>query len=301
MSRFFRPFTFTLAGFFLFLIIPSLVSAQPAVSPALVTPHNGVVTYDDRATFNADAPGLPVEDWEEGHVSGPFVFCNPPLNSSSNDACFLPGEILPGLEFQDAPLGGGSQHVGLGAAGLFSMPSKFVYANVSADTTNLFFTPTVTAVGVDLSSNGAGNTIFISVYDANDSLIITDTSTVGVLGSLTFWGVISSIPIERVNINILNGEFVDNVAFGGALPPITPTPSPTSTSTPTATATATATPTATNTPSATPTNTPSPTPEPPTAVSIDTMTATPFVPMMEIGMGLGFIVLLGLVRGFKQK
>ncbi len=283
MPRFFRPFVFVIAGLLLFLVIPSMVAAQPSAAPSLTPPPSGVVLYDNRAAFNADAPGLPLEDWEEGHVSGPFIFCNPPLNTSSNDACFLPGEILPGLEFQDAPLGGGSDQVGLGGPGSWSMPSKFVYSNYSVETTNLFFTPTVTAIGLDLSSNGIGNTILISVYDAGATLILTDTTLVGNLGELTFWGVISSIPIERLNIDILNSEFVDNVAFGGALPPITPTPSPTVTPSVTPTATPTVTPT------------PSPTPEVPTVVSVASIKTLPDPSRtVPIG-GIGLLLTVGIL------
>lgn len=303
-----RPLALVVAALCLFLLIPSLVSARmPDPTPRLIAPV-GVVLYDSRAAFNADAPGLPIEDWEEGHVTGPFVFCNPPLNSASNDACFLPGEILPGLEYQDAPLGGGADHVGLGGPGSWSMPSKFVYANIGIETSNLIFTPTVTAIGLDISSNGSGNTVLISLYDATDTLILTDTTTVGNLGELTFWGVISSVPIERLNVNIPNSEFVDNIAFGGAIPPITPTPSPTITPSPTSTATATATasptpsPTATATdiPTPTVTPTPSPTTEVPTSIGTHGLaTATPLhwsVASGGMGILLAVVGLLALRR-----
>jgi hypothetical protein len=219
VQQFHRLLFVATVGFLTVLLAPALVSANSPATTPLVSDKGGVVIYDDRTDFNTDAPGLPLEDWEEGHVQGPFVFCNPPLNSMSNDACFLPGEILPGLEYQDSILGGGTDHVGLGAAGLFSMPSKFVYTNYSAESTNLYFTPTVTALGLDISSNGIDNVINLSIYAADGSLIITDTSMVQGLGSLNFWGVISNTPIERLNIEILNGEFVDNVVFGNAVPP----------------------------------------------------------------------------------
>jgi hypothetical protein len=287
-----RPVVLVVAGLCLFLLIPSLVSAHaPAPMPRTTAPA-GAVLYDSRAAFNADAPGLPIEDWEEGHVTGPFIFCNPPLNSTSNDACFLPGEILPGLEHQDAPLGGGSDHVGLGGPGSWSMPSKFVYTNRSEESTNLFFTPTVTAIGLDLSSNGIGNGVLLSVYDATGTLILTDTTMLGNLGELTFWGVISSVPINRLNINILNSEFVDNIAFGGAVPPITPTPSPTASPSPTGTPTPTPSPSATASPTASPT--PSPTPEVPTAIGMSGLTpATPSPWIAVAGGMIGFLLALG--------
>jgi hypothetical protein len=275
MLRVYRLFAFATAGLFLPLLLPALGSARDPLPDAV-----GVVIYDTRSAFNTDAPGLPVEDWEEGHVTGPFVFCNPPLNANSNDACFLPGEILPGLEHQDAPLGGGADHVGLGGPGSWSMPSKFVYTNRSEESTNLFFTPTVTAVGLDISSNGIGNMVLISVYDINDTLIVTDTTMVGNLGELTFWGVISSVPIERLNIAILNSEFVDNIAFGGAVPPITPTPS--------ATATATATPT------------PSPTPEVPTALGVTTVTTPPGASWHGIMGAIALLLTLGGLRRWRR-
>lgn len=263
-------------GLFLVLILPTWVSAHSVSTPLPVRLSQGVATYYDRALFNADAPGLPVEDWEEGHVTGPFVFCNPPLNAMSNDACFLPGEILPGLEYRDVPLGGGGEDVGLGAAGLFSMPSKFVYTNFSVDTTNLIFTPTVTAIGVDISGNSVGASILLSAFDANDTLILTDTTSMGDIGSIAFWGVISSIPIRRLNIDMGSaGEFVDNVAFGGAVVPITPTPSPTAT------------------PSVTPSPTPTATAEPPTSVILGTMQATSGTEAVWSG-GVGLVLMTAL-------
>jgi hypothetical protein len=287
-------------GLFLVLILPVIASAHTPISTVANRLTQGAVTYYDRADFNADAPGLPVEDWEAGHVSGPFVFCTPPLNAMSNDACFLPGEILSGLEYRDVPLGGGSDHVGLGAAGLFSMPSKFVYANYSVDSSDLVFTPTVTAVGLDISGNAVGATILLSAYDANDTLILTDTTSMGDIGSIAFWGVISSVPIRRLNVNMGSSEFVDNIAFGGAVPPITPTASPTNTPS------VTATPSPTNTPTATPTAslsaTPTATPEPPTSVSVGAIQAelgTPAVPW-EWGIGLALITVVSIGYGRRR-
>src|SRR5690606_16880994 len=60
--------------------------------------------YDSRAAFEADFPGLAVEDFEEANFpAGPVSTCDAVINSASNDDCFDPGDIIPGVDFTSAP------------------------------------------------------------------------------------------------------------------------------------------------------------------------------------------------------
>src|SRR5258705_8342925 len=64
--------------------------------------------FDDRATFLAQFPDLPVEDFEEGRVADRnAVGCPGPLDATSDNDCFHPGEIEPGVRFNsELPAGG---------------------------------------------------------------------------------------------------------------------------------------------------------------------------------------------------
>ncbi len=231
----------------------------------------GITIYDDRMAFVTDAPGLPVEDWEAGHVlPGQATYCVPPVSSQSNDNCFLPGQVLKGFSYEDDPLGGSKLSVGLGGPGLFDLPSKYLFTNFPTDSTILRFAPAVNAVGLDLSGNSAFDTVAITLFDTDGGIITTDTTETGDIGTWTFWGVISPVPIARIDFTATSAEFTDNITFGMVMFPATATPTSTitpdnATSTPTQ-APATGTPTSTFTP--TPTATPS------TATASPTLTVT---------------------------
>src|SRR5689334_14012098 len=76
-------------------------------SMLLVAPRSAaaqVTTFTTRASFNAANPGLPLEDFEEATLA-PSTFGNitGPLNTTSNNIAFVPGDILPGLSLVDNP------------------------------------------------------------------------------------------------------------------------------------------------------------------------------------------------------
>jgi subtilisin-like proprotein convertase family protein len=193
--------------------------------PGVVTaPVGGPVYYTDRATFEADNPGLPVEDWEDTLVApGAIAGCPAPFDASTSNACFAPGAVLPGLAVQDNPLndtGGGSPDglvaLGVGFAG---SASDQVAANTFIDSFELLFDPPVTAVGGELVHYlGASQTINITIFDENDVQIGSTTGT-GTSGAGTFWGVFSDVPIGRINMLSIapagdGAEGMDNVTFG---------------------------------------------------------------------------------------
>lgn len=201
-------------------LLPSFVSATSSTIPT------GLIIYSDRASFDVAAPGLPLEDWEEGFISTEgYTFCVPPVSAGSNDACFTPGEVLPGIEYADDPLGG-KDHLAVGGPGFYSLPTNHMFTNYPEESTNLTFSPAVTAIGLDLTASSIFDTYTISIYTADGGLITTVNTTTGDTGSLTFWGITSSVPIGRLNLNAVSSEFVDNLAFGSVAPPPTDTPVP---------------------------------------------------------------------------
>jgi hypothetical protein len=213
-------FLVALLGFSIWLLSPLVAATSLSTSPS------GIIVYNDRASFDASAPGLPLEDWEEGTATdGGFTFCVPPVSISSNDACFASGEVLPGIEYADDPFGG-EDHVAVGGPGFYGVPTLHMFTNYPEESTNLSFSPAVTAIGLDLMGSSGFDTFTLSLYTPDGGLITSFTTTSGEVGILTFWGVTSSVPIGRLNMSAISSEFVDNVAFGTIAPPPTDTPVP---------------------------------------------------------------------------
>ena len=182
--------------------------------------------YSDRGTFNAANPDLPVENFEEGIFppgSGGLAVVPAPLDSSSNNGVFSPGDIFDGVRFQDnpspdiIPFG----FVLIGSDYLFlPMPSKTLFTNIFADTLDIFFDGSgVAAVGMDVCGFILPSQVVISIYGEGGLL---GSSSVDALsgGTPTFWGVFSDAElITRINLASTAGledrmEGIDNIAFG---------------------------------------------------------------------------------------
>jgi hypothetical protein len=199
----------------------------PTVSPdglKVVTgaaSSGGLTYYSDRPTFDGDNPGLPIEDFEEGNVaSGGVLGCPAPLDENSNNACFIPGDILPGVLFQDDIGPDPVQGLVILGAGFNGNPSVSILANTFVDSFDIFFTdPTVTAAGMELQSHFAADTINITIYAADGTTVI-DTTTAASTNAGSFWGVAADQPIGRIKIfsPANQAEGIDNIAFGNAAP-----------------------------------------------------------------------------------
>jgi hypothetical protein len=189
--------------------------------PAVVSTGGGLTYYTDRPTFDAANPNLPIEDFENG-IPGPgsVVGCPAPFNETTDNDCFAPGSILPGISFQDDPLndaGGGSVNgmVFLGS-GFAGNPTDVIIANTFVDSFDIFFTEVANAAGMDLVSYFNGDPITITVYAA-DGTTVLDTMTAPSSNAGIFWGVSANEPIGRIKLDSTTGqeaEGVDNIAFG---------------------------------------------------------------------------------------
>ena len=187
-------------------------AAAAALLVASSTASAALITFNTRAGFDAQAGVLPIETFEEGIVgANSVVACPSPLSSASNNSCFSPGDILPGITLDAPPPDSG---LALSGPGFGGIATKAVFANTFVESLNLSFDAS-SAVGFDLFSQTANSTIRVSVFGAGNALLGTfdiAATTTGV-----FFGVISDAGlITRINLDSLTdmAEGVDNVAFG---------------------------------------------------------------------------------------
>src|SRR5262245_19700210 len=145
-----------------------------------------------RSAFTAQNPGLPTETFESARVAaGRFAIISGPVNSTTNNGVFLPGDLLPG--FSIASVGTNTDLV---VTGIGTTPgaTKTVGVATFSNSMDITFSPAVTAVGTDLLTSVGpgivGSGIFdISIFGTSGLL---GTTTAAVSGVNTFFGVVST-------------------------------------------------------------------------------------------------------------
>ena len=199
---------------------PTDVSPEPS-PPETAPPVAGLKYYTDRAAFYADNPGLLCEDFEEATIlDGTIAGFDGPLDETTDNTYFNPGDILPGIRFQDNP-GPDPNGLFLLGAGYMGNPSKNVGANTFLDSFDIIFpNDDVFAVGMDLVSYFDADVLTITIYGAGGALL--DTTTALATNDGTFWGVSSDQVITRINLYSPTdqAEGVDNICFGALPPPV---------------------------------------------------------------------------------
>jgi hypothetical protein len=177
----------------------------------VATPGLAALTYyTDRATFDNDAPDIPLEDFEGGSApSGQIVGCGSPVTSAASP-CFGAGVIESGLEVHASSE---TNIVALGAGIVPVNATTWVGSDLFNDFTFLEFTNgDAYAVGLDIFDFFGSATITINVYGAG-GLIGTNIALSG-----GFWGVISDEPIVMLVLGTPSNVIVlDNVAFGNPI------------------------------------------------------------------------------------
>ncbi len=184
-----------------------------------------VMVFLDRQSFNAAHPGLVVEGFEAGV---PNISFGSPLDSTSDNGAFSPGDILPGVAFANVPddalsLVGDSDFPGLTSKTLI----KDAESQGGTGSLDISFPAGTFAVGLDLYHTTGGNTGLIaaettvSFFGSSGLLdsIVLDTSASGAV----FLGVSETETIERVNVDgvvpgFFSFEMIDNVAFNHSPP-----------------------------------------------------------------------------------
>jgi len=212
------------------LLCLTLISCdQPTTGPAL--PLQADVSaasasfFTDRASFLAQFPDLPLEDFEEGRVADrDAAACPGPLDATSDNDCFHPGEILPSVRFNSELPAGGAE-IALVGPGFSGAASKTIVAGEFTDAFVIEFTGgNVTAAGMDLVAYFRDDVCQIDVF-GQTGLISSSAAPCTNAGS--FWGVSSTESITRIRISSPTGqaEGVDNISFGGGIvPPINHAP-----------------------------------------------------------------------------
>ena len=103
---------YRIGGIYLLVIaITAFASYTAAIAQVNFTTNEG--------QFIAANPSLLFQDFQAANVApGDSTSCNVPVNQNSDDACFMPGDILPGIEFTDVPPN--FEDIIVAGAGIFS-------------------------------------------------------------------------------------------------------------------------------------------------------------------------------------
>lgn len=131
--------------------------------------QDSLTFFADRAECDTTCPNLPVEDFENNNCGSIIEGLPAPLDENSNDACFTPGQILPGIQFiNDGPDRGGMELAFVGSSTGFGNPSDVVVANFFEDGFKINFPNNdVNTACMDLTSFlGSGTVTSISTDPA---------------------------------------------------------------------------------------------------------------------------------------
>jgi len=179
-------------------ILPGIDDIEFGVPGALVLHYFG-----SRLAFDSAYPGLAVEDFEEGTPDTNF---DSPLDSTTNNAVFSPGDILPGVSFStDFSSSLDLRLRQLATTIVFSTPSSLRRLLID-------FPGGAQAVGMDVFQFNAAGDVILETFGASGLLGTTrvETSQDG-----AFFGVESlGEPITQIRIDdtdILPG--IDDVEF----------------------------------------------------------------------------------------
>lgn len=197
--------------------------APPPSMPSAVP--EGITLYLNRDLFINTYPALPFEDFGDSSSIGceDLTAILAPLNTQSNNSCFSPGDIQPGVEFRDNPINGddGSNTEGLifvptGAAGV---TNQSVTGNNFTNTFEILLTPTARVVGLDMVTLFGEDNLRIRLFNGDDQLIYS--STLPVVGPSGFFlGFEVQDPIGRIELLAAEGaasigsEGLSGIFFG---------------------------------------------------------------------------------------
>ncbi len=182
-----------------------------------------VVTYTDRALFNAAAPGLPVETFDNNKVAVSTQF-TPPLDSDGDtgNVVFDPGDILTGIVITEIDGGGDSLQLWVsGGFAPFTTTSDIIGNSTLADGLRIDFTD-ANAVGFDAYLYGATTHPTVTFFNDTEELWSTGSSaaTSQFFGVVNTGGSITHVTIEPNLGDMFGGNIIaiDNLAFGIPIP-----------------------------------------------------------------------------------
>ncbi len=216
------------------LVLATVSQAKPSSAdrrPTTIETHRQTEVFTSRVAFEAAAPGLPVETFDDGRFADGegFTQCGPVLDAATSSACFEPGEILPGLQISTVGVAISQQSgILLASADRTPFPTTSVTPSDGRFPTVLSFPDGgVRAVGFDVTNiDSRDGRALIDVYDTSGELLISRTISIEA-GTMPFFGLVADEDIGLIEINgadtiapgstfrVLN-EVIDNVAFGPA-------------------------------------------------------------------------------------
>jgi uncharacterized membrane protein len=188
-------------------------------APARYAGPDDLVFYGDRTAFTDDYPDLTQEDFEDTLVSdGDVIGCAGPFDEFTDNACFAPGAIVPGLSIWTANPNGTDELATLGD-GFLGLPSAMVGPMYFTDDGIISFTgdDEVFVVGFDVYAPMADATFTVSIYGPDDELL--GQTTVAADADGTFFGVSAASPIAYIVTDTgggNDGELFDDIVFGSA-------------------------------------------------------------------------------------
>lgn len=205
-------------------------AASPAPEPApLVERSDGPLqVFDDRDELLAAVAGI---DLVHEDFTGSLVpafgqrICYQAVGHRSNDPCFIPGDLAPGFGMRSSR---GSIFAASGDIDLIvldsymGLPTPMIGNNVldlPHNPVRIDFDPLVSVVGMDVLDGIAGGPVQIDAYGPDEALLgsFTVHPDEGLTG---FAGMISTVPIRRVDINAPTdggGELIGRLLFGGGV------------------------------------------------------------------------------------
>lgn len=184
--------------------------------------NEGVVTfYTDRGSFQADNPGLTLEDFEtplHPKGSGVIVSCPEPADAGGSTGCYLAEELEEGFSMTSpgAGLPGAELVLVEGDAGFGTPVGVILGSNTFPASARIDFSPPVSAVGFDLVTLIGGVPADITLLDVDGATIDGQTGVPGGAGG-SFWGAASPTPIAGILIEDPTGgdvELLDDMEFG---------------------------------------------------------------------------------------
>lgn len=192
----------------------AVVPAPPRVPSgrrALVTA--GAKTYPSRGAFDADYPGLPVEDFQTHNPVFGFVDCGSAVSANIADACFSKGDLLPGIRYSVT-----TSFLGLEVPPTFGIASDGITGNAFVANMNLDIDRGVCAVGLDLVNDvfSPNRSVIVTARDKDGNLLVSiPTATGPAVNGRTFIGIASTEEIRNVLVDA-DGflPVIDDVAFG---------------------------------------------------------------------------------------
>jgi hypothetical protein len=218
-----------------FVAVASLVGLFVAARRAPVSTAS-LTFFTDRAAFQARASQMALEAFANGNVpAGGVMGCPGPLDMTSNNACFSPGGIQPGVQFNSDPTHDACAtgcEIALVGQGALSAPSKNIAANFGGDAFVMSFAGgNVTAVGADLIAyfTTISTTCSIEIWGASGVLGTTTAPCTppNYANSGVFWGVIADQAITKIRIvpppgssGLAPHSGVLDVSFGAGAPTV---------------------------------------------------------------------------------